>query len=117
MLVLQISDEAEQQPSGVWNCLRCGTTGYDSLAFVFGTTTGDVLFAEGFWLCRGLYLGHSVKGVFVEDQLQEPSAKLGPQQAFAEGLALGKQTALSKINLCRGPNPQQISPRQIWPDG
>ena len=37
MLVLQISDEAEQQPSGVWNCLRCGTTGYDSLAFVFGT--------------------------------------------------------------------------------
>ena len=34
------------------------------------------------------------------------------KEAFAEGLALGKETTLGKINLCRGP-----SPRQIWPDG
>ena len=43
-------------------------------------TTGDVLFAEGFWVCRGLDLGHSTKGVFAEGQPQEPSAKLGPRQ-------------------------------------
>ena len=30
--------------------------------------TGDVLFAEDFWVCRGLHLGHSTKGVFAEGQ-------------------------------------------------
>ena len=42
--------------------------------------TGDGLFAEGFWVCRGLDLGHSTKGVFAEGQLQEPSANPGPRQ-------------------------------------
>ena len=60
-------------------------------------TTGDSLFAEGFWLCRGLDLGHSAKGVFAEGQTQEPSAKLGPRQR----------------SLCRGPGPRQTKgPRQ-----
>ena len=60
-------------------------------------TTENPSFTEGFWVYRGLDLGHSIKGVFAEGQPQEPSAKLGPQQR-----GIGKETALGKINLCRG---------------
>ena len=48
-----------------------------SLIVVF---TGNPSFAEGFWVCRGLDLGHSAKALFAEGQPQEPSAKIGPRQ-------------------------------------
>ena len=54
-------------------------------------TAGNPSFAEGFWVCRGLDLGHSAKALFAEGQPQEPSAKIGPRQ--------------------------RNGPRKIWPDG
>ena len=43
-------------------------------------TTGNPSFAESFWVCQGLDLGHSAKALFAEGQPQEPSAKIGPRQ-------------------------------------